>query len=60
MVLRPSSFAESLQRTTQTKQANPEPNPETVALRVIFAIIYIGQHKKYGPLGRSRRREIDI
>ena len=58
MVLRPSSYAKLIQPTTQPKQSNPQPNPNTTLVRVIIVNIYIGQHKKYGPLGGSRSRGI--
>ena len=46
MVLRPSSYAKLIETTTQPKQTNRQPNPNTTALRVIVANIYIGRQKK--------------
>ena len=61
MVLRPSSYyAKFIQPTTQPKQTNPQPNPNKTLLRVVLVNISIGQHKKKGPLGGSRSREIGI
>ena len=46
MGLRPSSDAKLIQPTTQPKQTNQQPNPNTTLLRGIIVNIYIGQHKK--------------
>ena len=56
MVLRPSSDGKLIQSTTQQKQTNPQPNPNTTLLRIIIVNIYIWQHKS--PLGGSRSRGI--
>ena len=45
--MRPSSYAKLIQPTTQPKQTNQQPNPNTTLLRGIIVNIYIGQHKKY-------------
>ena len=45
MVMRPSSYAKLIQPTTQPKQTNPQPNPNTL-LRDIIVKYCIEQHKK--------------
>ena len=39
MVLRPSSDGKLIQSTTQQKQTNPQPNPNTTLLRIIIVNI---------------------
>ena len=57
-ILRPASCEKLFTPTTQLKQTNPQPNPNTILWRVIIVNIYMGQYKKYGPLGGSRSRGI--
>ena len=45
-VWRPSFYVKLIQPTTQPKQTNPQPNPNTTLLRVIIVNINTGQHKK--------------
>ena len=41
MVWRPSSYAKLIQPTTQPKQTNPQPNPNTALLRILIIIVNI-------------------
>ena len=39
-LLRPSSYAKLIQPTTQHKQTNPQPNPDTTLVRIIIVHVY--------------------
>ena len=51
--MRPSSYAKLIQPTTQPKQTNPQPNPNTTRLRFIIVHIYRAA-QEIRPSSRSR------
>ena len=53
MVLRPSSDAKLIQPTTQPKQTNPQPNPNTTLLRTRY---YYGQYLQ----GSTRNKVLSV
>ena len=63
---RPSSYDQFFQLTTQSKQTNPQPNPNTTLLCTWYQVCYYYCHSLQGStrnkalLGGSRSREIDI